>query len=183
MKSCPPGSQSLSGTLLSFQRSEQAVYSWRAETPQPMAAILLCNASSASAFSPAAHRQRLPFRFLRSRPFSVSPGPPPQVRVPGSSVNHSILPLKFLVSKCSSDYHSHGSSVLIFVSLSGIYALSSNDIKVGTNIEVDGAPWQVLGCSSFSTLMFLLPNHRLLLLDFSSWSDSFFTLPPSLLFG
>ncbi|XP_021893824.1 uncharacterized protein LOC110811594 [Carica papaya] len=26
----------------------------------------------------------------------------------------------------------------------GIYALSSNDIKVGTNIEVDGAPWRVL---------------------------------------
>ncbi|KAL2899818.1 Elongation factor P [Bienertia sinuspersici] len=25
-----------------------------------------------------------------------------------------------------------------------IYALSSNDIKVGTNIEVDGAPWKVL---------------------------------------
>ncbi|KAL0785642.1 hypothetical protein Bca101_001888 [Brassica carinata] len=27
----------------------------------------------------------------------------------------------------------------------GIYALSSNDIKVGTSIEVDGAPWRVLG--------------------------------------
>ncbi|CAG7912232.1 unnamed protein product [Brassica rapa] len=26
----------------------------------------------------------------------------------------------------------------------GIYALSSNDIKVGTSIEVDGAPWRVL---------------------------------------
>jgi len=26
-----------------------------------------------------------------------------------------------------------------------IYALSSNDIKVGSNIEVDGAPWRVLG--------------------------------------
>ncbi|XP_062166170.1 uncharacterized protein LOC133872613 isoform X2 [Alnus glutinosa] len=25
-----------------------------------------------------------------------------------------------------------------------IYALSSNDIKVGSNIEVDGAPWRVL---------------------------------------
>ncbi|CAN6815981.1 unnamed protein product, partial [Brassica oleracea] len=29
-------------------------------------------------------------------------------------------------------------------SLHGIYALSSNDIKVGTSIEVDGAPWRVL---------------------------------------
>ena len=29
--------------------------------------------------------------------------------------------------------------------LSGIYALTSNDIKVGTNLEVDGAPWRVLG--------------------------------------
>ncbi|RZB53055.1 Elongation factor P isoform B [Glycine soja] len=28
--------------------------------------------------------------------------------------------------------------------LSGIYALTSNDIKVGTNLEVDGAPWRVL---------------------------------------
>ncbi|XP_021767005.1 uncharacterized protein LOC110731456 [Chenopodium quinoa] len=27
---------------------------------------------------------------------------------------------------------------------SKIYALSSNDIKVGTNLEVDGAPWKVL---------------------------------------
>ncbi|KAJ8434257.1 hypothetical protein Cgig2_010467 [Carnegiea gigantea] len=27
---------------------------------------------------------------------------------------------------------------------SKIYALTSNDIKVGTNIEVDGAPWKVL---------------------------------------
>lgn len=31
----------------------------------------------------------------------------------------------------------------------GIYALSSNDIKVGTSIEVDGAPWRVLGIPSF----------------------------------
>lgn len=36
----------------------------------------------------------------------------------------------------------------------GIYALSSNDIKVGTSIEVDGAPWRVLGIPSF----FLLRN-------------------------
>ncbi|KAG2538365.1 hypothetical protein PVAP13_9NG407700 [Panicum virgatum] len=27
---------------------------------------------------------------------------------------------------------------------SRVYALSSNDIRVGTNIEVDGAPWKVL---------------------------------------
>ena len=35
-----------------------------------------------------------------------------------------------------------------------IYALSSNDIKVGTNIEVDGSPWRVIGtthlCLSFN---------------------------------
>jgi elongation factor P len=29
--------------------------------------------------------------------------------------------------------------------LAGVYALSSNDIRVGTNVEVDGAPWKVLG--------------------------------------
>lgn len=27
----------------------------------------------------------------------------------------------------------------------GIFAFSSNDIKVGANIEVDGAPWRVIG--------------------------------------
>lgn len=39
--------------------------------------------------------------------------------------------------------------------LSGIYALTSNDIKVGTNLEVDGAPWRVLGIFFFS---FFLPR-------------------------
>jgi hypothetical protein len=29
--------------------------------------------------------------------------------------------------------------------LAGVYAISSNDIRVGTNVEVDGAPWKVLG--------------------------------------
>ncbi|KAJ7950122.1 elongation factor P-like [Quillaja saponaria] len=32
----------------------------------------------------------------------------------------------------------------MLVLLAEIYAFSSNDIKVGTNIEVDGAPWPVL---------------------------------------
>ncbi|KAF2287981.1 hypothetical protein GH714_003710 [Hevea brasiliensis] len=32
----------------------------------------------------------------------------------------------------------------VHATLNGICALSSNDIKVGTNIEVDGAPWRVL---------------------------------------
>lgn len=32
----------------------------------------------------------------------------------------------------------------MMILLAGIYALSSNDIKVGTSIEVDGAPWRVL---------------------------------------
>lgn len=34
------------------------------------------------------------------------------------------------------------SLILVFAE---IYALSSNDIKVGTSLEVDGAPWKVLG--------------------------------------
>jgi len=29
--------------------------------------------------------------------------------------------------------------------LAGVNALSSNDIRVGTNVEVGGAPWKVLG--------------------------------------
>ncbi|KAH7554675.1 hypothetical protein JRO89_XS12G0256100 [Xanthoceras sorbifolium] len=37
---------------------------------------------------------------------------------------------------------------------SRIYALSSNDIKVGSNIEVDGAPWRVLG-NFFSLFRFI----------------------------
>lgn len=33
--------------------------------------------------------------------------------------------------------------------IAGIVAFSSNDIKVGSNIEVDGAPWRVLGLFVF----------------------------------
>ncbi|MBA0817461.1 hypothetical protein Gohar_025531 [Gossypium harknessii] len=33
---------------------------------------------------------------------------------------------------------------MCFNLVSGIYALTSNDIKVGTNLEVDGAPWRIL---------------------------------------
>ncbi|GKE22227.1 hypothetical protein Tco_1433739, partial [Tanacetum coccineum] len=34
---------------------------------------------------------------------------------------------------------------LIGAEPSGIYAFSSNDIKVGSNVEVDGSPWKVIG--------------------------------------
>jgi len=37
-----------------------------------------------------------------------------------------------------------------------IYAVSSNDIKVGTNIEVDGSPWRVLGIYLLSNIMFVI---------------------------
>ena len=48
---------------------------------------------------------------------------------------------------------------------SGILALSTNDIKVGTTIEVDGAPWRVMGMQFFFHLgMFLFIG------DFSSVS-------------
>lgn len=33
--------------------------------------------------------------------------------------------------------------------------MSSNDIKVGTNVEVDGSPWRVLGISLL-TFVFLI---------------------------
>ncbi|KAK9167917.1 hypothetical protein Syun_000057 [Stephania yunnanensis] len=52
-------------------------------------------------------------------------------------------------SRFSSEFIKHFFT-LIFVhafmvlSPSGIYALSSNDIKVGINLEVDGSPWRVL---------------------------------------
>lgn len=38
--------------------------------------------------------------------------------------------------------------VWFFFGIAEIYAFSSNDIKVGSNIEVDGAPWKVLGIVS-----------------------------------
>lgn len=38
--------------------------------------------------------------------------------------------------------------------ISGIMAFSSNDIKVGSNIEVDGAPWRVIGNFVFFLLLF-----------------------------
>ncbi|XP_066360018.1 uncharacterized protein [Miscanthus floridulus] len=37
-------------------------------------------------------------------------------------------------------------------SFTRVYALSSNDIRVGTNVEVDGAPWKVLGGTKPATL-------------------------------
>lgn len=36
--------------------------------------------------------------------------------------------------------------------ISGIYAFTSNDIKVGSNIEVDGAPWRVVGMTFHALL-------------------------------
>lgn len=33
---------------------------------------------------------------------------------------------------------------------SGIVAFTSNDIKVGSNLEVDGSPWRVLGVNCVS---------------------------------
>ncbi|CAD6258676.1 unnamed protein product [Miscanthus lutarioriparius] len=47
-------------------------------------------------------------------------------------------------------HHGHGvaaaaaSSSLRLRSFIRVYALSSNDIRVGTNVKVDGAPWKVL---------------------------------------
>ncbi len=42
------------------------------------------------------------------------------------------------------------------VCIAEIYAFSSNDIKVGSNIEVDGAPWRVLGIFYFLSLLYSL---------------------------
>jgi hypothetical protein len=38
-----------------------------------------------------------------------------------------------------------GRRLIPFACVAGVYAISSNDIRVGTNVEVDGAPWKVLG--------------------------------------
>lgn len=40
--------------------------------------------------------------------------------------------------------------------ISGIMAFSSNDIKVGSNIEVDGAPWRVIGTYSYIFFFLLI---------------------------
>lgn len=37
-----------------------------------------------------------------------------------------------------------------------IYAVTSNDIKVGLNIEVDGNPWKVIGNSTLPYLMYVV---------------------------
>ncbi|XP_038904606.1 elongation factor P isoform X1 [Benincasa hispida] len=76
-----------------------------------MAAILLCNASSASAFLARTSSLKT------SLPLPLKP---------------SVFPIR------------RSSSASPRTGFFRIYALSSNDIKVGTNIEVDGAPWRVL---------------------------------------
>lgn len=48
------------------------------------------------------------------------------------------------------------SGKIINVGIAGIWALTSNDIRVGTNIEVDGAPWRVLGIDFFLYYYFVL---------------------------
>ncbi|TXG57520.1 hypothetical protein EZV62_015349 [Acer yangbiense] len=62
--------------------------------------------------------------------FYVSSAPPPSLFRRSSSLSLSSKP--FTLSMPASRRFPK------------IYALSSNDIKVGTNIEVDGAPWRVL---------------------------------------
>lgn len=55
-----------------------------------------------------------------------------------------------------------------WVSVAGIYAFSSNDIKVGSNIEVDGAPWRVLGIMFVISFVWLLLAQQVS--NNSSWS-------------
>lgn len=55
-----------------------------------------------------------------------------------------------------------GICMMFFFFLAEIYALSSNDIKVGSNLEVDGAPWKVLGNSSLCCVIKFLVIFMLL---------------------
>ncbi|KAA0044226.1 elongation factor P [Cucumis melo var. makuwa] len=80
-----------------------------------MAGTLLCNASLVSAFL---------------------------ARTSSSKTSLS-LPLKSPVFRTSRS-SSPSSRTGFFSKPFRIYALTSNDIKVGTNLEVDGAPWRVL---------------------------------------
>ncbi|CAO2839149.1 unnamed protein product [Amaranthus hypochondriacus] len=59
----------------------------------------------------------------------------PSIR--SSSVSFSTNPSSFKALR-------HSVALPCRTRFSKIYALSSNDIKVGTNLEVDGAPWKVL---------------------------------------
>lgn len=44
------------------------------------------------------------------------------------------------------------------MNIAGIYAFSSNDIKVGSNIEVDGTPWKVIGIPFPNHSKFIIPT-------------------------
>ena len=68
-----------------------------------------------------------------------------QVKMPLRLFPFSIL--LELESSISKGY-SNDLFVWFFFGIAEIYAFSSNDIKVGSNIEVDGAPWKVLGIVS-----------------------------------
>lgn len=45
-------------------------------------------------------------------------------------------------------------------------AFSSNDIKVGSSIEVDGAPWRVLGNFFIRLFIFIFLKEKKSLLEF-----------------
>ena len=77
-------------------------------------------------------------------PSPVSNSSPPSLLVGLlSSFRSQFLLLQVECGSPMSCFSAFGGGRLISL-LAGVYALS-NDIRVGTNVEVDGAPWKVLG--------------------------------------
>lgn len=69
--------------------------------------------------------------------------------------NLSISLIGVLISFSGELWISFEVCFIVSFGLLEVYALSSNDIKVGVNIEVDGAPWKVLGLVSTLHIPFL----------------------------
>uniref|UniRef100_A0A0E0F8Z0 Uncharacterized protein n=1 Tax=Oryza meridionalis TaxID=40149 RepID=A0A0E0F8Z0_9ORYZ len=77
---------------------------------------------------------------LRLRHLSPSAAAHHHHRLPNSSAQ-----LRFYPSSCLAGARPLRLLPPLRSRLPRVYALSSNDIRVGSNLEVDGAPWKVLG--------------------------------------
>lgn len=82
-----------------------------------------------------------------SKPFLFSASPFPgssyRPRYPSNSVSFFLFSPFIVLEKFL--FYKYIYIFFLILLWIGIFAFSSNDIKVGANIEVDGAPWRVIG--------------------------------------
>lgn len=142
-----PHRQSLSNRRPSEFHSSLIPFSLQPNTSVTMAGMAATfHSSSASSIL---CRRPSPF----SSVFSLSSKPSSLLPMPAlrRSLFRSRVPSYLLSRSCSLPFHLiffpselfAGLELTLF--LAGIMALSSNDIKVGTELEIDGAPWRVIG--------------------------------------